>query len=132
MDRRALVEVARAQELAVTPQTWDGGYAPLVARFAELRLGGNPASSTISGSSTMPASNVSKRLESVLTEDGAVTRVPDVLGLSARAAARRIHEAGLRVEWDGSGLVRHMTPQAGSIVNRGDTVRVASLGESGG
>ncbi len=132
MDRRALVEVARAQELAVTPQTGDGGDAPLVARFAELRLGGNPASSTISGSGTMPASNVSKRLESVLTEDGAVTRVPDVLGLSARAAARRIHEAGLRVEWDGSGVVRRTVPQSGSIVNPGDTVRVVSFEESGG
>ena len=125
MDRQALVEVARTPELTNTPREGNGGEVPLVPRFAELRLGGNPGSTAIQGS------NMSRWRESVRPEDRTAVRVPDVLGLPVRAAARRIHEAGLRVEWDGSGLVRQMVPKAGSIVSPGDTVRVASLGESG-
>ena len=125
MDRRALVEIARAQEFTDTPQMGSDGELPLVARFAELLLGGNPGSTAIDGSS------VSRWRESVLPEDRTMARVPDVMGLPVRAAARRIHEAGLRVEWDGSGVVRRMVPKAGSIVSPGDTVRVASVGESG-
>ena len=60
-----------------------------------------------------------------------MARVPDVLGLPVRTAARLIHEAGLRVEWDGSGVVGRMVPEAGSIVSPGDTVRVASVAEGG-
>ena len=125
MDRQALVEVARTPELTNTPREGNGGEVPLVPRFAELRLGGNPGSTAIQGS------NMSRWRESVRPEDRTAVRVPDVLGLPVRAAARRIHEAGLRVEWDGSGLVRQMVPKAGSIVSPGDTVRVASLAESG-
>ena len=125
MDRRALVEIARAQELRDTPQRGSDGELPVVARFAELLLGGNPGSTAIDGSS------VSRWRESVLPEDRTMARVPDVMGLPVRAAARRIHEAGLRVEWDGSGVVRRMVPKAGSIVSSGDTVRVASAEEGG-
>ena len=125
MDRRALAEVARAQELTDTPRRGSDGELPLVARFAELLLGGNPGSTAIDGS------NVSRWRESVLPEDRTMARVPDVMGLRVRAAARRIHEAGLRVEWDGSGVVRHMVPKAGSIVSPGDTVRVSSVEEGG-
>jgi len=125
MDRRALVKIARAQELTETLQRGSDGELPVVARFAELLLGGNPGSTAIDGSS------VSRWRESVLPEDRTMARVPDVMGLPVRAAARRIHEAGLRVEWDGSGVVRRMVPKAGSIVNSGDTVRVASAKESG-
>ena len=127
IDRRALVAVAQPRELAVTPGKGIGGEVPLVARFAELRLGGNPGWGGNPGSTASAGSNVSRWLESVLPVDRAMTRVPDVLGLPARAAARRIHEAGLRVEWDGSGVVRLITPQAGSIVSPGDTVRVATF-----
>jgi cell division protein FtsI (penicillin-binding protein 3) len=125
MDRQALVEFARTLELANTPREGNDGEVPLVPRFAALRLAGNPGSTAIQGS------NMSRWPESVRPEDRTVVRVPDVLGLPVRAAARRIHEAGLRVEWDGSGLVGQMVPKAGSIVSPGDTVRVASLGESG-
>ena len=124
IDRRALVRVARAQELAVTPRKGNGGEVPLVARFAELRLGENPGSTATQGS------NVSAWRESVLPQDRTVVRVPDVLGLPVRAAARRIHQAGLRVEWDGSGVARQMVPPAGSILTPGDTVRVSSVASS--
>ena len=125
MDRRALVKIARAQELTETLQRGSDGELPVVARFAELLLGGNPGSTAIDGSS------VSRWRESVLPEDRTMARVPDVMGLPVRAAARRIHEAGLRVEWEGSGVVRHMVPKAGSIVSSGDTIRVASAEGSG-
>ena len=131
IDRRALVEVTRATEWN-SPTSFDapsgqshGGVVPFVARFAELRLAGNPESAATRKLS------VSTWRESVLPEDRATVTVPDVLGLGARAAARRIHEAGLRVEWDGSGVARHMVPQAGSILMPGDTVRVTSVARSG-
>ena len=113
IDRRALVEVARAQELDVTPPKANRGELPLVARFAGDRLSENRGSPPIQGSNGRP-------------EDGTMARVPDVLGLPVRTAARRLHEAGLRVEWAGTGVVRTMAPQAGSIVSPGDTVRVTS------
>jgi membrane peptidoglycan carboxypeptidase len=131
IDRWALVEVARAPEFEspsrsdAPPRERDGGEVPFVPRFAELRVSGN------SGSVAIRESSGSAWFESRLPEDRAAVTVPDVLGLPARAAARRIHEAGLRVEWDGSGVARHMMPQAGSILMSGDTVRVAS-GETSG
>lgn len=123
IDRWALVEVARAQELDAPSLEGSDGEMPLVVRFAELRLAGNPGSTSIQGS------NVSTWRASTLLEGGTIARVPDVLGLTVRAAARRMHQAGLRVEWDGSGVVRRVVPEAGSIVSPGDTVRVASVAE---
>ena len=128
MDRRALVGVARAQELAATPRKGDGREVPRVARFADVRLAGNPTAiqglnMSVWGESALPGD--------VPALDRTMARVPDVMGLPVRTAARRIHEAGLRVEWDGSGVVRQMVPKAGSIVSSGDTVRVASVEESG-
>ena len=129
IDRR--VFVARAQELTVPPTKANGGELPLVVRFAEVRLGENP------GSTPMRGSNASVLSESALLgdlspadlrpEDRTMARVPDVVGLPVRTAARRLHEAGLRVELDGSGVVRKMVPEAGSMVSPGDTVRVASV-----
>jgi cell division protein FtsI (penicillin-binding protein 3) len=130
IDRRALVQVARARTFDAPSRTdassgvGDGGDAPLVARFAELRLAGN------SGSAGTRGSDTSLWRESVLPEDGTTVTVPDVLGLPARAAARRVHEAGLRVEWDGSGVATYMVPQAGTLLAPGDTVRLGSVGSS--
>ena len=125
IDRQALVEVARAQELDSPSRVGNGGEARLVARFAELRLAGN------SSSATLREPTVSRVREGPVPADRTMARVPDVLGLQARAAARRIHEAGLRVEWNGSGVARQMVPAAGSILTPGDTVRVGSVWESG-
>jgi cell division protein FtsI (penicillin-binding protein 3) len=130
IDRRALVQVARAAEFdapsrsAASSRVGDGADAPLVARFAELRLAGN------SGSFRTRELDVSPWRERVLPADGTTVTVPDVLGLPARAAARRVHEAGLRVEWDGSGVATYMVPQAGTLLAPGDTVRLGSVGSS--
>lgn len=52
--------------------------------------------------------------------------VPDVRGLTLRAAARRLHEAGLRMRLTGWGVVRSVDPAPGTIVLRGTPVRVAA------
>jgi cell division protein FtsI (penicillin-binding protein 3) len=126
IDRRALVDVARAAEFQppsrfdASAAEGDGGEAPFVVRFAELRLARNPETAATR------ELNVPAWGETALPEGRARVTVPDVLGLSARAAARRVHEAGLRVAWDGSGVARQMVPRAGSILMPGDTVRVTS------
>ena len=48
--------------------------------------------------------------------------VPDLAGLTMREAARRAHEAGLRVRVTGVGPVRETGPVAGSAVPRGAAV----------
>lgn len=58
-----------------------------------------------------------------------VVGLPDLAGLPARTAARRLHAAGLVVEWEGRGPVRSTRPPAGALLNRGDTVRVTSGGQ---
>ena len=125
IDRWALAQVARAEEIDAPSRESNGGETALLPRFAELRLDGYSASVGAQGSS------VSRWRDSAALENRTHVRVPDVLGLPARAAARRIHEAGLRVEWDGSGVTKTMVPRAGSLLAPGDTVRLAS-GEGSG
>jgi cell division protein FtsI (penicillin-binding protein 3) len=57
--------------------------------------------------------------------------LPDVAGLPARVAVRRLHALGLRVVPVGSGTIRAMRPPAGAWVSRGDTVglRLAAAGQ---
>ena len=125
IDRWALAQVARAEEIDAPSRESNGGETALVPRFAELRLDGYSASVGAQGSS------VSRWRDSAALENRTHVRVPDVLGLSARAAARRIHEAGLRAEWDGSGVTKTMVPRAGSLLAPGDTVGLA-WGEGSG
>ncbi|MCE2454689.1 MAG: PASTA domain-containing protein [Gemmatimonadetes bacterium] len=54
--------------------------------------------------------------------------VPKVEGLEARVAARRLHAAGLRIVWAGSGRVVGTVPTAGEAISRGDTVRIMTRG----
>lgn len=52
--------------------------------------------------------------------------VPDVRGLSLRAAARRLHAEGLQVQVRGWGRVVSVNPAPGARVNPGSTVRVTA------
>ena len=52
--------------------------------------------------------------------------VPDVTGLPARSAVRRMHNLGLRVHWEGYGSVTITLPVPGSLLTRGDTVHLSS------
>jgi cell division protein FtsI (penicillin-binding protein 3) len=56
--------------------------------------------------------------------------VPDVIGLRARTAARRLHQTGLRVRYVGSGPIESVTPAAGTRVRKGTLVTV--VGSRGG
>ncbi len=54
--------------------------------------------------------------------------LPDVSGLPARVAVRRLHALGLRVERIGFGDVRASDPAAGARVLPGDTIRLSYRG----
>ena len=51
-----------------------------------------------------------------------VVTLPDVTGLSVRAAVQRLHQEGWRVEVTGGGRVESMHPSAGSPLQRGERV----------
>ena len=125
IDRWALAQVDHAEQIDARSRERNGGETALMPRFAELRLDGYSTSFGAQGSSG------SRWRDSTPLEGRTHVRVPDVLGLPARVAARRIHEAGLRVEWDGSGVTKTMVPRAGSLLAPGDTVRLASVERSG-
>jgi cell division protein FtsI (penicillin-binding protein 3) len=55
---------------------------------------------------------------------GGPVPVPDVSGLPARVAVRRLHALGLRVEWPSDGTIRGTVPTAGTHLAPGDTVRL--------
>jgi cell division protein FtsI (penicillin-binding protein 3) len=58
--------------------------------------------------------------------------VPDVVGLPLRAAARMLHETGLRMQLAGWGPAVRTDPAAGTLVPCGTVVRVVGeLGEGG-
>ena len=50
--------------------------------------------------------------------------VPDITGLPARTAVRRLHALGFRVRWEGSGTVMGTVQAAGSRAAPGDTISV--------
>ena len=114
LDRRALARVARSQELDEPVTSRPQGEA-LSPSFAALDGGG------------MTLNNSPVRVPWSPEEDIVEVTVPDVRGLSARAAVRRMHELGFRVRSDGSGLVTDLVPDAGSTVILGDTVYLISM-----
>ena len=56
-------------------------------------------------------------------------RVPDVIGLSFRKAAHRLHELGLRVRIEGRGPIRSILPAPGTPVSDGELITL--VGEEG-
>ncbi|TCX50561.1 penicillin-binding transpeptidase domain-containing protein [Dehalobacter sp. 14DCB1] len=50
--------------------------------------------------------------------------VPDLKGLTIRQAGELLGKMNLRYEFSGSGLAYKQSPEAGKIVNRGDTIEV--------
>jgi membrane peptidoglycan carboxypeptidase len=58
--------------------------------------------------------------------------LPDMTGLPARVAARRLHALGLRVTREGRGDITATLPAPGTRVLPGDTVRLRSPGGGGG
>lgn len=58
--------------------------------------------------------------------------LPDVAGLPARVAVRRLHGLGLRVVQEGAGEILGTRPRAGSRVEPGDTIRLRLDGRGDG
>lgn len=114
LDRRALARVARSQELD----------EPVISKPQGEALNPQLAANYVDG---MTPNTSPVRVPWSRGEDMVEVTVPDVRGLSARAAVRRMHELGFRVRSDGSGLVTHLVPDAGSTVILGDTVHLISM-----
>lgn len=68
----------------------------------------------------------------VRIEPGQSVPMPDVAGLPARVAARRLHGLGLRVRPDGTGAIVGTSPAAGVRVQPGDTIRLRTRGRADG
>ena len=100
VDPRLVVSDAR-------PRPWSGGLVT-----------GTPAGAVIFASSETGAAGTS----SLVRRGGERVALPDLAGLSARAAAARLHALGLRVEWQGHGRVAAQSPAPGSELARGETV----------
>lgn len=101
VDPRLVVSNAR-------PRPWSGGPAA-----------DTPEGTVIFASSGTGATGTANGTD---TSGGGVVALPDLAGLSARAAAARLHALGLRVEWRGQGRVAGQSPAPGSEVPRGETV----------
>ena len=83
----------------------------LPASFANLAGGGAPPLAAAAPMRPPPA---------VLPPPGVT--MPDLTGVTPRAAARRLHALGVRVRWQGIGRVRRTVPGAGARIEPGDTV----------
>lgn len=128
MDRRALATLARNSS-AVLPRDlprpssdgvqtpgW-GGDTPV--RFTSAGAGAAHAGPAWAGPG--PGSDPTSGFTPGSPEPALV---PDVAGLPVRAAVRRLHAHGFRVEWKGTGPIQGTSPAAGTLRPPGDTVRL--------
>jgi cell division protein FtsI (penicillin-binding protein 3) len=107
LDRVALAQIAQASLPGEFTRTEDSDDV----RFASVPLGGARRGTPSPVRMTPPA-------------QGSVVPLPDLQGVPARDAVRRLHSMGLRVTWDGGGHVSRMLPEAGSLLSPGDTVHI--------
>lgn len=112
LNREALARVARANAARNTSTSAQNG-------------GGTFVSLGIGGADIGP-------VESPPENFGGVFPMPDLEGLSLRAAARRLHALGLRVAVEGSGSQLESVPSAGTRVVRGDTIILRSRSKGRG
>jgi cell division protein FtsI (penicillin-binding protein 3) len=106
IDRRALLRMARSN------------VSPAPAR-PEVRF----------ASVTLAASDDGWVPPPPVTTGGVVrVAVPDVAGLPARVAVRRLHALGFRVAWEGEGHASGTSPPKGARLAPGDTVWIRSRG----
>jgi cell division protein FtsI (penicillin-binding protein 3) len=120
VDRSRLADVARLRRPAAAPRT---------AAASDDTAG----ASAVTGEEAAPASVVVSWPPVAPPADSARSRrVPDVAGLSLRAAARALHQRGFEVRFEGWGRVAATSPAAGSAAPAGSTVTVRGGGEGGG
>lgn len=110
----------RAQLLRATRRSAPSPRSGSPVRFASATL-------------ESPPPGVSERLLlPAPPEPGVAVSLPDVAGLPARVAIRRLHALGLRVEQRVLGEIVGTVPSAGTRVLQGDTVRLRVLRRSDG
>lgn len=129
LDRGALAVVAREQREAspVTDCCRPGmSGRPAFASTLSAHDPEGAASSPVGEGALAESAGIDSTAESSSGPAGSDSRivVPDVRGLSPRAAARRLHFMGLGVEWDGSAPLTGTAPEAGAFVSPGATVRL--------
>ena len=123
LDRSALMRSLRRP--VRTPQLGIPGRPKSTpVRFANLASPGgtNPGPSLAESDARSRPAMVDPVARQVPSE-GRVS-VPDIAGLPARTAVRRLHALGFRVRWEGSGAVMSTVPAAGSRLVPGDTIAV--------
>ena len=121
LDRSALVRSLRRPTR--TPQEGASGQSESTpVKFATLPTqGGTRPSSSSAPTDAIARSTMTEHLATEAPPEGRLS-VPDVTGLPARTAVRRLHALGFRVRWEGSGAVAGTVPIAGSRVVPGDTI----------
>jgi len=129
LDRGALAAIARAQGAVqgresggVTPPT---GVPGLAASGLDAVI---PAAqvATVASAARAPDPVPSFVGTPDLVRGEGALAVPDLRGVAARTAARRLHGMGLTVLWEAPGPIGGTIPAAGSPVLPGDTVRLVS------
>jgi cell division protein FtsI (penicillin-binding protein 3) len=123
MDRSALMPSLRRSPR--TPQLGVSGQSNSTpVRFASFASPGgkNPGLGSVELDDLARSATVDAVTMQVPPE-GSVS-VPDLAGLPARAAVRRLHALGFRVRWEGSGATMSTVPAAGSRLVPGDTIGV--------
>jgi len=103
LDRTKLLVAARPGQATASQQP---------VRFATRNLGASAPEASV------PDVGV------LAPQPGSVIRVPEVAGLPARVAVRRLHALGLRVRQEGVGDVVGTLPYPGARVHPGDTIRL--------
>ncbi len=122
LDRHALATIARSQRIVPPPLTSPREPAQRVFTSAEVAPIAPTATFAAHSGPTEPSASQTARSG----QPGVEVAVPDVRGLAPRVAARRLHAMGLSVIWEAPGAVSGSTPEVGSLVVPGDTIRLVS------
>ena len=130
LDRALLLKSVRAEMVA--PPAPPVGFAsrtidpPAPPDFGpgSAATGAEILRDVASGSSAAegPVGDGEAAFESIPPGDVAGVPLPDVAGLPARVAARRLHGLGFRVRHEGTGPIEGTFPAAGTRLQPGDTV----------
>ena len=123
LDRSALMRSLRRSPRTPQPSV-PGQLRSTPTRFANLASRGGtrpgPGSAELdAGARPATVDPVARQAPS----EGRVS-VPDITGLPARTAVRRLHALGFRVRWEGSGAAMSTVPATGSRLVPGDTIAV--------
>ena len=125
LDRSALMRSLRRSPRTPQPSV-PGQLRSTPTRFANLASRGGtrpgPGSAELdAGARPATVDPVARQAPS----EGRVS-VPDITGLPARTAVRRLHALGFRVRWEGSGAAMSTVPATGSRLVPGDTIAVCA------